>query len=256
MTAIPGLAGPASAIDPVHLGALRPAASEKSFPYFNLVGPGRDRALLLDKQVRQLVPVGDLDPDSDEYRRLLAAFVASPLTGCTTVLDQLRIEAKYNAQHPTQESFIRFFYMGLCSHPLFVPPTPVQDSFHFKSGPDADPHLKQMVERFKGSDPTAARMIEDQLSATLGLAVKSPGRAQESELIAEYSLSVDSAITFSYLRSHIIASVNIMPPYNYWTTCEGGKGSIKYQFNQAKWPEHADAVLRKHLKLADDWLKP
>ena len=256
MTSIPYPSGLASAIDPARLGVLRPAVSGRSFPYFNVVGPGRDRALQLDRQVRQLVPAGDLNPDAEEYRRLLAAFIASPLTGCTTVLDQLRIEAKYDPQHPTQESFIKFFYMGIFTHPLFVPPTPVQDSFHFKSGPEADPHLKQMVERFKGSDRTAARMIEEQLSATLGLAVKSPGTAQESEIITEYSISVDSAITFSYLHSHVIVSVTMMPPMNFWTTCEGTKGWIQYQFNQAKWPEYADGVLRKHLKLADDWFKP
>jgi len=256
MSVDPAVAGTGFATDSALLEVLRPLASDRSFPYFNLTGPGRDRALQLDRKVRQAVPPGDIDPDSAEYKRLLAAFIASPLTGCTTVLDQLRIEAKYNPQNPTQESHIRFFYMGLYMHPLFVPPDPVQDSFSFKSGPDKDPRLKELVERYKGTDATAAGIIQDQLSATLGLAVKTVGTAQETELISEYSLSVGTEISFSYLRSRVKISVTIMPPYNYWTTIEGGKGWIQFQFNQAKWPEQADAVLRKHLKLADDWLKP
>lgn len=256
MSSIPHSAASPLAVDPKLLKALGPGASARSFPYFNIVGPGRDRALELDRKVRQLAPARDLTPDAEEYKRLLEAFIASPLTGCTTVLDQLRLEAKYNPLSPTTESIIKFFYMGIATHPLFTPPPPLQDSFHFRHGPEADSHLKEMMERFKGTDATARRMIEEQLRATLGLAVQSVGKAQESEVIAEYSLSVDSAISFSYLRCHIIVSVTLMPPYNYWYTVEGGKGWIQYQFNQAKWPELADGVLRKHLELADDWIKP
>jgi hypothetical protein len=251
MTAVSNLAGGASALDSAHLEALLPAASEKWFPYFNLVGAGRDQALQLDRQVRQLLPGGD--PDSDGYKRLLAAFIASPLTGCSTVLDQLRTEANYNAHHPTQESFMKFFYMGILSHPLFNPPLPVQDGFHFSSGPEASPNLKQMVERFKGSDATAASMIEEQLRSTLGLAVADPKVAHNSELITEYTLSAGTAIQFSYLRSSVQMAVTVMPPMNFWISANCSKGWIQFEFNQAKWPEYADATLRKHLKLAEDW---
>jgi hypothetical protein len=239
------------ALAPSQLKTSPGAVPESSFPYFNLVGPGRDRALQLDRRVRQLQHASD--PSTDEWKQLLAAFIASPLTGCTTVLDQLRIEAKYDPHHPTQASFMQFFDIGVASHPLFSSPPPIRGELHFNSGPEAKPDLKNLVERFKGSDPTASRMIEEQLRSTLNAAVANPRVAQSSELLSEYALSAGAGIQFSYLRSTVQIAVTPMPPMNFWISTNCSKSWIQFEFNSAKWPEYAEATLRKHLKLAEDW---
>lgn len=251
----PGM-GVAPATDLSRLPEMFSAGAERSFPYFNLVGPDREKALQLDNKVRDLMVNRRVpEPDTEEYKRLLQAFIASPLTGCTTVLDQLRAKAKYDPLHPQQNTFMQFFFLEIPNHPLFAG-TPVQDSFGFSDGPGPKLDVKQMVDRLKGSDATAAKMIEDQLRATLSLAIKTVGAAQSTELVNEHSLSVDGTIRFSYLRSRATVSVTVMPPMSYWFTLDCSKGWLQYEFHQPLWPQHADAVLREHLKTAEDWLKP
>src|SRR4051812_38664598 len=105
-------------LDGGQVEAVLPTGSGSWFPYFTLTGGyERERALEADRRVRQFSR-GVTSPDSEEYKRLLDAFICSPLTGCTTVLDQLRIKANYDPSHPDSHAAVRFFYICLAGHPL------------------------------------------------------------------------------------------------------------------------------------------
>jgi hypothetical protein len=220
--------------------------------YVNLVGPRRQYYLDQDAEVKRCLPLRA--KGTPEYERTLEAFKRSPLTGCATVLDLLRKESRYRPVAPEGHAATRFFIL-LMQQPLFrVRPTEPM-SFDCTVGTRVDCNAAEIVKKYKGTDAEAARRIDEQLRVLQDAAIRNPGASQSSELLMEHSLGAGDAITFYMGRSAAQAVYVMLPPANYLYRVQGQKAEMIWEFDTAAWPNHAEAVLREHLKLVPDWIE-
>jgi hypothetical protein len=246
----------AECLVPKQLQQLLTPTSERPVPYFNLVGPRRALVLQQDAEVKKHLPLRQ--PGTPEYAAALAAFRASPMTGCTSVLDQLRRKAGYNPAAPTQESLTKFFYIALMQHPLFKFISEPVDQMSFDvlvgNGPGKT-DVAELVRKFQGSDEEAARRIRNQIDATMRAAVENMGVGQQSTLIQEHSLSAREQIQFDYVVSGVQIAVVMMPGMVILTKAAGQRFGLHWTFDSVNWPKHAEAVLQEQLKLVSDWIE-
>jgi hypothetical protein len=222
-------------------------------PYFGLTGAQADTARRKDEAVKALRPFRT-QPTSPEYARLLEALRDSPATGCATVLDYIRREAKYVPTDPNTFT-LAMFYDLLSKHPLFTEKP--FDSFQFdletgtgKSGGDAE----SIARRFQASDGIATTRIREQVQWTMEQAISNPGRTQERNLLQEYSLGVTSEITFLYINTILRVHIDRIGPMMFIGKMHGERYGMHFAFNTAKWPQYVDQVVKDEIKTIDDWL--
>jgi hypothetical protein len=235
---------------PPKFAALKGPAS----PYFGVTGAQAGQAREKDAAVQRLRGFRT-EPSAAEYQQLLAAFKASPATGCATVLDQLRRKAKYTPADPEKDGGLMFFYVGLIQHPLFSKLPFDAFSFEMKVGmgnPAPDPDA--IVRRYQGSDEEASRRIRRQYDVLMQNAIANRGKTQEGDLLQEHSLGVRDRLTFLYIRTALMANLDMLPPATVIGIIKGSRYGFEFAFDTAKWPSYAEAVLREDLKTLDDWL--
>jgi hypothetical protein len=222
-------------------------------PYFGVTGAQAEQAKQKDKAVQRLASYRT-QPATPEFQQLLEAFKASPATGCTTVLDQLRRKARYNPANPTPSGLI-MFYVELKQHPLFTELPFDAFSFELKVGmgqPALDPDA--IIRRYQGSDVEASRRIRQQYDTIMRTALENRGKTQEGDLLQEHSLGVREKITFLYIHTTLRANLNMLPPAMLIGIVGGARYGMEFSFDTAKWPSHAEAVLKDDLKTIDDFL--
>jgi len=250
-----GVLAAAGSYSPEGMEAMLLGGADDPVPYTNLVGPRRAVMLQQDADVKKHLPLRARG--TEEYGRALEAFRNSPMTGCTTVLDQLRLRAGYNPAAPTQQSMTKFFFMELMQHPLFKYVPIPEDRMNFDvmvgSG-KGQIDVAQIIKKFEGTDEEAAGRIRNQIERVMAAAIRSPGRGQEMRLIQEHSLSAGQQIQFAYISSTVKIAVTMLPPMNFITQAIGSRAGLHWTFDSENWPKHAEAVLQEHLKLVSDWL--
>ncbi len=233
---------------PQFLALTGPAA-----PYFGITGTQVEQARKKDAAVQRLRGFRT-EPSTPEYAQLLAAFKASPATGCTTVLDQLRRKANYIPAHPTP-SGLMMFYIGLVQHPLFKILPFDSFTFEIKVGmgqPALDPDA--IIRRYQGSDGEASRRIRQQYDLIMQTALSNRGKTQEGDLLQEHSLGVRERITFLYIHTSLHENLNMLHPSMLIVMVGGSRAGMEFAFDAAKWPDYAEAVLQDDLATMDDWI--
>jgi hypothetical protein len=209
-------------------------------PYFGVTGAQAEQAKQKDKAVQRLAQYRT-QPSTPEFQQLLEAFKASPATGCTTVLDQLRR--------------LMMFYIELTQHPLFSQLPFDSFSFELKVGmgePALNPDA--IIRRYQGSDGEASRRIRQHYDVILQTALSNRGKTQEGDLLQEHSLGVRERITFLYIHTSLYANLNMLPPSMVIGVVGGARNGMEWVFDTAKWPSYAEAVLKQDLKTIDDFL--
>lgn len=222
-------------------------------PYFGVTGAQAEKALKQDAVVQRLRKFRT-EPETDEYDELLAAFTASPATGCTTVLDQLRRKANYIPAHPTNQG-LSLFYIELVQHPLFQKLPFDSFTFEIKVGmgqPAPDPDA--IIRRYQGSDGEATRRIRKQYDNLMQAAIANRGKTQEGDLLQEHSLGVRERISYLYIHTTLMVNLDMLPPSTPIGMIIGGRFGMEFAFDAAKWPDYAEAVLQDDLATMDDWI--
>jgi hypothetical protein len=218
--------------------------------YASLRGPGRATVLAHDAAVSRLRRARD--PQRPDYAELLAAYIASPMTGMTTIIDMARQKAGYNPLG-TDDSGRSDFIVELIYCPLFA-------TSHDSASFDIDPNksgsdIASAVRRFVGNDPVTAPVLRKQLDDTVQAAFSNPGAAQSVELLNEYTLDTSGGYRFTLARSSCQIAIAILPPMNVLVAGRGVRGSMTFTFKAQDWPQWAEKILQKHLKNVDEWLE-
>lgn len=225
----------------------------QALPYFGLTGPKAAEARAKDATVKRLKGFRT-QPGTPGYRELLEGFKASPLTGCTTVLDQLRRKAEYV---PSRVSFVSLamFQHWLLQSPLFREQRFDAFDFEIKVGmgqPTPDPDA--VIRRFQSSDAIASARIRQHYETIMRAAISNPGKTQEGDLLQEHSLGVGDRISFLYIRTSVKANIGMLPGMIPIGSILGDRRGMEFVFETAKWPEYAERVLQEDLKTLDDFL--
>lgn len=220
--------------------------------YVNVVGPRKQFYLDRDADVKRCLPLRA--KGTPEFERALEAFRRSPLTGCASVLDLLRIKSGYRPAAPDGNRLTHFVVL-VVQHPLFRQKETQPMRFDCTVGTHLDCNAAEILRKYRGTDAEASRRIDEQLRKLQDGAVRNPGAWQSSELLMEHSLGAGDAITFYLGRSAAQAVYVMLPPMNYLYQVKGQKEEMIWEFDTAAWPNHAEAVLLEHLKLVPDWIE-
>jgi hypothetical protein len=218
-----------------------------------VIGARRTEVLKQDSAVRQAASEGPEDPE--KFARLLETFLASPMTGMTTMLDYARIHSGFRPFISTEMK--QFYeYLKHLPYPLFGPIQEPGMQFDVTVGDGAGgKNVEQIVASYAGSDAEIASLIRGQIQDTMGAAVRNPGQGQSQTLLFEHSIEAGETFVYRAIKSEIKFVYVMMPPMNYLMKSMGHKSVLALSFNPKEWPSHAEEVVRRHLRTVDDWIR-
>lgn len=218
--------------------------------YAKLSGTNRAAVLQQDAAVAQLKAYRA--PSDPNHAKLLEAFIRSPMTGMTTLLDLARAKVEYNPLAPRSDEKARkwiMFGMEVAKSPLFAVSS-FNEGFDLPPGKPAE----TAVQKFIGNDPVPAERVRKQIAEVLNRAVSNLGERQSNTVLEEYSLSADATYRFLSMHCAVNAMVVMLPPMNYITEAHGYKGGFQFTFRHELWPKYAEEILNRHVKTVTDWL--
>ncbi|HWG50225.1 MAG TPA: hypothetical protein VN669_11050 [Candidatus Acidoferrales bacterium] len=190
--------------------------------------------------------------DPQKFAELLQTFLASPITGMTTMLDYARVKSGYRP-FETTEMRTFFEFVKYLPPPLFMPKDEPGMKFDLTSGDGQNP--EQLITRYAGSDQTVAGLIRGQIGDLMADAIRNPGKTQSTTLLHERSIDAGEILVYRALKSEISFIFAPMPGGNYLLRSSGSRAGLAFAFDPREWPKHAEEVLRRHLQTVDPWLE-
>jgi hypothetical protein len=190
--------------------------------------------------------------DPQKFAQLLQTFLASPITGMTTMLDYARVKTGFRP-FVTKEMGTLFEFLKYLPTPLFSPKNEPGMKFDLTSGDAQNP--EQLIARYAGSDETVAGLIRGQIKELMGTAIRNPERTQSATVLFEHSIEAGEMLVYRAIQSEISFIFATLPGGNYILRSTGSRANMAFTFDPREWPKHAEEVLRRHLQTVDSWLE-
>ena len=219
-----------------------------------IIGNNKDNSMDRNDAVKNAMP-GDTEMTQEEYNNLLDKFKGAPMTGCTTVMDMARVTSGFNPQIPLKEgnytSYLDYV-KRIASAPFFHLEYSNTIEYHRESK-DWNDAIDEIVGLYDGIKAEDENKIKESLVNLAKAATSRSDTKQKENLFVQNSLEA----SMQY-RVHIYYSnVELVEHKSKGSTSKQTDFTIartRLRFYDELWEHYAERVMKKHVKLMDDWL--
>lgn len=219
-----------------------------------LIGADRNAVLARDAQTAQNVPTSGNPADSETF---INSLVRSPVTGCTSILDQARIESGFNPLTPdlADNPTALFQYLDRIANrePLFVVPPPTVISVRLRDD-DWNQVIDDAISMYPVQASEGLQEVRSSILSVIGAAADAAKVSVRTAMVSQHTIDVGSNVAVYICLSSVSFEKN-----------EDGKETTSqldftlalliFNFQLNLWDEEsARAVASQHYKSSLDWL--
>ncbi len=186
----------------------------------------------------------------------LKAFTASPLSGCTTVLDMARISSGYDPNSDmsgdNKENYKKYL-KKIVDCPFFHLRLNICDTYNRneKSWNDA---ITQIADLFTGVADKDKDKIIQSIKNLANVVASNRNTRQGTSIFSVSALNTDKNTVEAYIYH---SDISMRESKSKGSDCKETSLNIfkiYLDFRNDIWPEYAEKVFEKHYKAVDDWL--